>query len=189
MVSVWMLLLACVQPPSSTHPDASTPAENDPRQLAPLVLPAEVPFNAYSRMAPVTLVDERGQVVLVLSAVGVALEVERLLADRALVQCTGCRAPVEAWVQRAALFVGDTPADGPDDAMLAALSRLEDPALLEIAAHGFVPDPDRPDSRIAPPWWSEGGYAGEVVVFSPSEQGWSAERRALNLHETETKDP
>lgn len=184
-----MLVLACVQPPSSTHPDAPTPAENDPRQLAPLPLPAELPFTALNRVSPVTLVDERGQVVLVLSALGVALEVERLMADRALVRCVGCRAPVEAWVQRAALFVGDTPAEGPHDAMLATLNTLEDPSILEIAAHGFIPDPSLPDTFIAPPWWSEGGYAGEVVVLSSEQQRWTARRRPIPLQATEPKDP
>jgi hypothetical protein len=158
------------------HPGAPAQAATDAAKLTALPLPEVTPFVARTRVAPVTLVDEHGGVLLVLDAIGVELTVERLLADRAWVRCTGCRAPIDAWVQRAALYAGGPPGDGPNDALLAALSA--EASLPEIARHGLV---NVGQAWIAPPWHGEGGYSGQVLKAEPEGAGWRLTLPPANL--------
>ncbi len=176
------LLAACVETagerPQNDVPQAGAPAQaaTDAAKLTALPLPEITPFVARTRVAPVTLVDEHGGVLLVLDAIGVELTVERLLADRAWVRCTGCRAPIDAWVQRAALYAGGPAGDGPNDALLAALSA--EATLPEIARHGLV---SAGQAWIAPPWHSEGGYSGPVLKAEPDGAGWRLTLPPANL--------
>lgn len=168
-----VLCAACTPeggPAADTMPRIRSPG-SDPAALRPLTLPDTLPFAARSRISPTTLVDERGQVLLVLEAVGVELEVQQVLGERALVRCTGCRAPVDAWVQRAALFVGTTAAGGPHDDWLAWLNAQGEAPWADPARHGFaLVGP----ARVAPPWYAEGGYAGSTLTLTPTPDGWSA---------------
>lgn len=165
-----MLLLACVEP-SSQPPGDGPPAapDQDPRRLEPLALPDTLPFTAWTRTTPITLVDEHGTPLLVLDAIGVEVEVQRLLVDRAWVTCTGCRAEVDAWVQRSALFAGDAAADGPSDPLLAWLSAQGD-ALTGLRRHGFTVAED--GAWISPPWHDEGGYGGDTLVIRAEGAGF-----------------
>lgn len=173
---------ACVEPAGerpqgeAPHPGAPAQAATDAAKLTALPLPEVTPFVARTRVAPVTLVDEHGGVLLVLDAIGVELTVERLLADRAWVRCTGCRAPIDAWVQRAALYAGGPAGDGPHDALLAALAAEAD--LPEIARHGLV---NVGQAWLAPPWHGEGGYTGPVLKAEPEGAGWRLTLPPANL--------
>ena len=175
-------LAACVETAEERPQDAAPPpgapaqAATDAAKLTALPLPEVTPFVARTRVAPVTLVDEHGGVLLVLDAVGVELTVERLLADRAWVRCTGCRAPIDAWVQRAALYAGGPAGDGPNDALLAALNA--EASLPEIARHGLV---NVGQAWIAPPWHGEGGYAGPLLKAEPEGGGWRLTLPPANL--------
>jgi hypothetical protein len=138
-------LLACVTPydPPQATTDAGHPQHQaegpDPNALTPLELPEELPFAARTRTLPCTLVDKHGAPLEVLTAVGVPVEVKRLLATRALVTCTGCSSPIEGWVQRQALYVGDTVGDGPHDALLSGLAPDAAPAGLMETEDGWLP--------------------------------------------------
>lgn len=171
---MFALLLACAPEPLVEDPaDASDkPADHvaadqpfDTKALRPVPLP-EAPFTARTRLAPTTLVDKHGTPVLVLDAVGVEVQVARSLTDRVWVTCTGCRAPVEAWVLRQGVFLGDEDRGGPDDALLAWLDGQELP---QVAANGFV---QADDLWVAPPWHDEGGYAGPVLRLKPAADGF-----------------
>jgi hypothetical protein len=177
---VLLTLLACLEPAPrtdlATTPEAARPpgherAEPEVKAALPEVALPQPPFTARSRVRPTTLVDKHGTPALVLRAVGVQLEVTQLLPDRALVTCTGCRAPVEAWVQRGALWVqGAEAGEGLDEELLQFLDGQEE--LPEVARHGFVGEDLR---RTAPPWYDEGGYAGPVLVAIRSKGGWTLE--------------
>ena len=138
-------LLACVTAFDPLEPttDAGHPQHQadgpDPNALTPLELPDELPFTARTRTLPCTLVDRHGAPLEVLTAVGVPVEVKRLLATRALVVCTGCSSPIEGWVQRQALYVGDGVGDGPHDALLAGLGADAAPAGLVETDGEWVP--------------------------------------------------
>ena len=99
-----------------------------PQVLAPLPLPSTLPFSARLRDAPVTVVDEKSQVSLVLPALGVRVEVERLLADRAWIRCTGCRTESAGWVQRNLLLAGRPESSRRADALVAFLEQTAHPA-------------------------------------------------------------
>lgn len=176
---VWFLLLACVAPgelPAEEAPAA--PPALDPRSLSAMPLPEATPFKAWSRVRPLTLVDASGKPAHVISGIGVELTVNRLLIDRAEVTCTGCRAPVTAWAQRSALFVGDRPADGPHDALLSWLANQENPEIQALRRHGLEPESEHPDAvLLGPPWRDEGGYQGDVLVVTPTGASWTAEVR------------
>ena len=118
----------------------------------------EAPFTARTRLVPTTLVDKHGAPLLVLEHVGVEVEVSNLLADRAYVTCTGCRAPLDAWIQCQGLHVGTEATGGPHDDLLAFLAAQEN--LPEVAGKGFL---QVGGDWVAPPWYDEGGYEGEVV--------------------------
>ncbi|MCK6521722.1 hypothetical protein L6R49_09810 [Myxococcota bacterium] len=175
-------LTACVEPSDQRPPEeaprhgAPAQAPTDAARLVALSLPEATPFVARTRVAPVTLVDERGGVLLVLDAIGVELTVERLLADRAWVRCTGCRAPIDAWVQRSALYAGGPPGDGPHDPLLAALNN--ETSLPEIARHGLV---NVGEAWVAPPWHGEGGYSGAVLRAERDGAGWRLSSPPANL--------
>ncbi len=104
-----LALLAC-NPPSGPEPplpdeqpaQTLTPPEttqDDSRDFAPIALPQTLPAAVFTRTAPVSLVDERGAPLGVLTGHGAKLELRHALADRALVACVVCTEPVEGWVQ------------------------------------------------------------------------------------------
>lgn len=163
MLTLLTCLVSCApeapveSPDAGDKPDGHVAADTpfDTKALRAMPLP-EAPFTARTRLAPTTLVDKHGAPLLVLDAVGVELEVQRVLTDRVWATCSGCRAPVEAWVLRQGVFLGE-PADGPQDALLAwSASRELDP----VSRHGFVRDGA---VWVAPPWHAEGGYSGATV--------------------------
>ena len=173
-----LLLAACLEPDPQSTPlaeDARPPGHERPEpetrgdELPALQLP-EPPFTARSRIRPVTVVDKHGAPAVVLTAIGVELEVQQLLPDRALVSCTGCRAPVEGWVQRSAIWVPGAEASSHDEELLLHLS--EQPELPEVARNGFAGEGLR---RTAPPWYEEGGYSGDTLVAVRSKGGWTLE--------------
>jgi len=132
------LNLAQETPPGVTvegHPQHNAEGA-DPNALTPLPLPEELPFTARTRTLPCTIVDRHGAPLEVLTALGVEVEVKRLLSTRALITCSGCREPVDGWVQRQALFVGTVPADGEHDAFLATLKP-------GVTPQGFVQDEEQ----------------------------------------------
>lgn len=134
-----------------------------------------------------TLVDARGQPVHVITELGVELTVNTLLPDRAEVSCTGCRVPVEAWAQRAALFVGSQPAAGPNDALLSWLNDQETPEIRTLRRHGLVPQED--GRLIGPPWHDEGGYQGGTLVLTPQGDAWSATVETASADRSPADDP
>ncbi len=166
---IWLLLACGGQPaeaPAEEREDPRPPPRTHDR-LRSLPLPDAVPFTARTRTQPLTLVDERGQPSLVVEALGVEVRVERLLADRAYVICTGCRAEVSGWFQRQGLLVAETadPAGlSRDEALVAWMSTQDAPVL----AHGVV---RQGTSWTAPPWHAEGGYAGPVAAITWSPGG------------------
>lgn len=139
--------------------------------MAALDLPAP-PFNARTRRIPVTLVNERGLPVLVLETLAVRVQVQQVRKDRVLVSCTGCRTPVEGWLQIEAVVPRESALAGlPDryqDRLVAAVELAAHPAdgstpvgALAVLDHGLVA---AEGGWLAPPWHAEGGYAGPVVA-------------------------
>lgn len=160
---IWLVVACSGQPAEGPVEERSEqPPPRTHERLKALPLPDTVPFEARTRTQPLTLVDERGQPSLVVEALGVKVRVERLLADRAHVTCTGCRAEVAGWFQRQGLLVSETAAPATlsrDEALVAWLDAQEVPVL----DHGVV---RTGTTWIAPPWHAEGGYAGTVATIS-----------------------
>jgi hypothetical protein len=159
-----LLVLACTGQ-GSEGAEETPPGQLPPRthqRLKSLHLPDSLPFDARTRTQPLTVVDEHGEPLLVIEALGVRIRIERLLADRAFGTCTGCRAEVTGWFQRRALLVGST-------ADLATLNREEalvawiDGQALAVLDHGVV---GTGSSWLAPPWHAEGGYEGPVAEIT-----------------------
>ncbi len=150
-----------------------------PQVLAPLPLPSTLPFSARLRDAPVTVVDEKSQVSLVLPALGVRVEVERLLADRAWIRCTGCRTESAGWVQRNLLLAGRPESSRRADALVAFLEQTAHPADGPAAApynlldHGVMEL--QAGSWLAPPWHDEPGYSGPILALHSRPSGLSLE--------------
>ncbi len=173
-----LLLLAC----TSTAPTANElPSATGPSELPEvLALPDVLPFTARTRASPITLVDQHGAPLLVLEALGVELEVERTLAERAFVRCTGCRAEVEGWVQKRALLpVGGDGATAQDALILAAASQAG-----TATRHGLVEGVA--GAWTSPPWHAEGGYDGAVARWADGV--WTVvepEAEALTEHDEE----
>ncbi len=168
-----LLLLACLEAPTPGPPPGPDrgPPEVDPDAIPALDLPGDVPFRAWTRAGNVTLVDERGRNVLVLQPVAIAVEVRRLLSDRALLRCTGCRAPVDGWLQRSLLHPGGpSGSDRPEDRLVEAARALP-PDQQRVADHGFTPVED--GVLRAPPWWGEPGFGGPVLEARWTGDGWA----------------
>lgn len=146
-------------PPGHAPADATA----DAREMRAFPMP-EPPFTARTRLVPTTLVDKHGSPLLVLDQVGVEVEVHNLLVDRAWVTCTGCRAPLDAWIQRQGLHVGTNVGDGPQDPLLAFVAAQEE--LPAVSAKGFV---EVDGVWTAPPWHDEGGYDGEVLRIASAD--------------------
>lgn len=176
LLGLLIALTACgaERSPADTLPRIRSPGA-DPAALAALALPDQTPFTARTRISPTSLVDERGQVLLVLEAVGVQLEVQQVLGERARVRCTGCRAPVEGWVQRSALFVGVAPGSGPHDDWLAWLEGQAPPEWARLSQHGFALEGA---ARVAPPWYAEGGFTGPTLTLRAQAGQWAGELSA-----------
>lgn len=147
--------------------------------LAPLPLPATLPFSARLRDAPVSVVDEKSQVSLVLPSLGVRVEVERLLADRAWIRCTGCRTESAGWVQRNLLLVGTPESTRRADALVAYLEETAHPtggpaaAPFDLLDHGVIEL--QPGHWLAPPWHDEPGYSGPILALHARPSGLSLE--------------
>lgn len=174
-----LLIAACERPPQTPGAPPGAGPGTPSNAIAPgataLPLPETAPFDALTRTTPITLVDQRGAQVLVIDGLGTRVSVTRLLSDRALVTCTGCRAPVEGWLQRGALLPAagvDISAENvtDDDRMLLQLLAAAAPEQAEALGAGLVPSGD---GWIAPPWHGEGGYAGAVVAVTPDGEGWT----------------
>ena len=173
------LVIGC--PPTDEDPVSAAETTQivtpDARDLESLPTPATVPFVALTRTSPVTLVDEWGQTLLVLDPIGVEVEVHRLLPDRAWVTCTGCRAPLDGWIQRAALLpVTVSPeTDGlrEQDRMLLWLAMTElPPAAAALRVHGLE---SASRKWLGPPWRKEGGYEGPTLIVRSDGEGFSAD--------------
>lgn len=168
---IW-LFLGCLfetSDPAQFSPEPGAPevpvAQNEEDPVAPLILPARTPFPARNRVAPSTLVDESGGVILVLEPLGVALEVLSLLPDRGWVKCSGCRSPVEGWVQRESLQADTADLARTEDRVVAWLSAQDSERTEEqsaLLAHGVVP---HGASWKGPPWYQEGGYSGPTFTL------------------------
>jgi len=173
---VLLLLLACLTTADIPTPDGHGGGSSGGQlRPDPLPLPEATPFEARTRVGTITLVDERGEPVLVLEALGVKVSVQRLLAERAWVKCVGCRAPIDGWIQRSLLLptTGAAPQGDlrAEDRLLVQVEQwsLTTPAL----DHGLV-SAGRGRWK-APPWHGEGGYAGAVASVAAEGEGWSLE--------------
>lgn len=213
---MWLLLLACAQvvpeavPPGPEQPQPedglkerflrlfnakvieheSDPmhhsTKSNPEILDALPMPATVPFIARTRGAPATLVDERSQVSMVIEAVGVRLEVKRLLNERAHVRCIGCRSETSGWVQRNVLQSLEYPGNLPNDALAAFLEETSHPnegepdPSMKLLNHGVVESIS--GQWISPPWHEEPGYTGPILEIYARPSGFS-----LIVREEETE--
>jgi len=179
LLTVFLALApACERPPQTPGASPGAAPGSPSNAIAPgasaLPLPEVTPFDALTRTLPITLVDKRGAQVLVFDGLGTGVSVTRLLPDRALVTCTGCRAPVEGWLQRSALLPTDgvdasTSGLSDDDAMLLWLIANATPEQSAILSAGLV---SAGEGWIAPPWHEEGGYAAGAIRVTPSGDGW-----------------
>ena len=152
-----LALLACTtsSPPPEAHELPGAP-KGPPDLPEVLPLPDALPFTARTRSTPATLVDQRGSPLLVLEALGVEVVVERTLADRAYVRCTGCRAELDGWLQKRILLPVDGTAETQQDTLvLGAVA-----ATGEATRHGLV---EVEGGWASPPWHAEGGYEGTVA--------------------------
>lgn len=185
--------------------DASLPQD----QLEPLPFPEPPPTSAWTRTAPATLVNERGEQVRVLQGHHTRLSVEKLLGDRALVRCTGCRTPVQGWIQRSLLMPLGTPGTeaqrvGRRTSLALFAARARASALQDAPPPGLatVPHPvetfvallDRgfrsEDSRaLAPPWGEEPGYEGPRARLVRETDGWRFHALDLGLGPTGDSPP
>lgn len=100
-----LLLLACWAPelaPTTAPALPTTPPVTLPE---PVALPSP-PFDARTRVAPLTLVGPGGIALAQLVEPGIELQVVQVLDERVRVRCTGCpgtAAGVEGWLQRGAV--------------------------------------------------------------------------------------
>ncbi len=161
---------------------------HNPERLEPLPMPATLPYIVRTRGAPATLVDERSQVSMVIEAVGVRLEVEKLLDQKAHVRCVGCRSETSGWIQRNVLQSTEYPGNLPNDALASFLEQTAHPATGEISEslllldHGVVESVS--GQWVSPPWHEEPGYTGPILEIHARPSGFS-----LVIQEDETEPP
>jgi hypothetical protein len=93
--------------PTQAGAPAGTPRIDSARDLPPLPLPDLLPVTVYTRTAPVSLVNERGEPLSILTGHHTRLELRHSYKDRALVACELCPSPVEGWVQLNMLMPSD----------------------------------------------------------------------------------
>ncbi|MEE2752118.1 MAG: hypothetical protein VX519_11870 [Myxococcota bacterium] len=215
---MWILLLACIQDAPEVMPPEPQPTESsggladrflrlltfkvleeetipksrasphNPELLEPLPMPATLPYMVRTRGAPATLVDERSQVSMVMEAVGVRLEVEQLLDQKARVRCVGCRSETSGWIQRNVLQSTEYPGNLPNDALASFLEQTAHPATGDVAEslllldHGVVES--IPGHWVSPPWHDEPGYTGPILEIHARPSGFS-----LVIREDETEPP
>lgn len=198
---VILALTACLPPEGST-PDApggtggaAVPGTSPVRpdlSLAPLPFPRSPPTDAWTRTSPATMVNEQGAQVFVIDGHHTRVRVQRLLPERAFVTCTGCRSPVEGWLQRSVLlpegYEGTTDEHGSADLSLAlfvasarriAVAGGAPPGLPEppqdvdtftaLLDRGFAMDRTR---AWAPPWGLEAGHAASFAQLVRETRGW-----------------
>ncbi len=165
---IWVVLACSGEPamePADQRPDQPPPRTH--RRLRALPMPDSVPFHARTRTQPLTLVDEHGQPLLVIEALGVKIRIERLLPDRAYGACIGCRAEVAGWFQRQGLLVTET-TDPQGLALEEAMVRWLDSQQQAFLDHGLIRVGDQ---WKCPPWYAEPGYQGLVGTVSRDSGG------------------
>lgn len=152
-----LALLACTTSPPPPEAQELPGAPKGPPDMPDvLVLPDTLPFTARTRVTPATLVDQHGSPLLVLEALGVEVVVERTLADRAYVRCTGCRAELDGWLQKRILLPVEGDAATDHDRLILGAAV----AAAEATRHGLV---EVEGVWTSPPWHDEGGYDGAVA--------------------------
>lgn len=150
---------------SPQPPDALT------RDLPPLDLPEALPAQVYTRIAPVSVVDEHGAPRTVLSGHHVRLTLLHTWADRAEVRCEVCPSPLEGWVQTRVLMPAEHMASEAEraDPRLALAIAAED---LRRAAEGTGPvagrDLDPSQRRLLVGLLDHGLAEGEGEALAPS---------------------
>jgi hypothetical protein len=140
--------------------------EEKAAELDTLELPAEPPFLARTRQAPVTMVNAEGKPSEVLEALAVEVEVLEWNDAAARVRCTGCREELVGWVPTNQLLVEELDPNRTEDrlARFLLLATQQNPAL----AAGVQ---DNGSEWIAPPWAQEEDYSG--TSWSIRESGVS----------------
>jgi len=199
----WALLLLCCAfmgcfPPEGPPPDAddgrSVNGAFDPTGFAPqnamqtVDLPEKVPFTAWTRTAPLSLVDESGTHVALISGHGTRVEVTHLLKARALVRCTGCETPVEGWLQREVLRTEVT-VDTAPQAQLSEHMRQQRAALkgatgesgqiaaLDAGCVVLQQDPTQAHRAVCPPSSDSPTYTGTRVYWTYNAEGWTPDQQ------------
>lgn len=177
----------------ATGPQGQPQAELSPLLLEALPLPAALPFDAWTRTAPITLVNERGEGVLVVPGHHMRLKVLRRLPVRALVACAGCRSPVEGWIQNEMLMpAGHTGRAGEwDDSRLSLALYAEKmrQSLLTGSRPGGLDEPGITDTELialldhglradltkafSPPWAREPGFQGWTLILTLESGAWT----------------
>ncbi len=179
-------------PGGTAGPLPAAPGQPQDAVLAPVPFPVPVPVEAWTRTAPVTLVNERGEQVKVLKGYHTHLRVQRLLADRVLVTCSGCRSSISGWIQRElvippgykgtdreiqsrqlslALFAAEARRLVLAGVPPAGLNELpSDPdSLITLLDNGFSLDEYR---AFSPPWAKEEAYQGSRADLLYDSDGW-----------------
>jgi len=176
-------------PPPDAEPGRTVNGAFDPRGFAPqnaleaLDLPEKPPFSAWTRTAPLSLVDESGAHVTLLSGHGTRVEVTHLLKARALVRCTGCETPAEGWLQREVLRPADLPDPSPHAVLSEHIRRYR--AELDATAEGseqiraldggcvvLQEDPGTNTEAVCPAAASRPSYEGPRVTWMRTADGW-----------------
>ena len=127
-----LLALGCSPPSGSSPPGTSGPRGAEPSpapdahtlDLTALPLPEPLPAQVWTRLAPVSLVDEHGSPRAVLSGHHTRLTLLHTWADRAEVRCEVCPTAQEGWVQTRVLLPAGhepSPAERADPRLALAL--------------------------------------------------------------------
>ncbi len=194
---------SCSEPaPGTPGPIAMDPAAQAPDpadELAVLSMPSELPATVYTRIAPVSIVDERGVPLQVLTGDHTRLELAQVLRERALVSCQLCPNPVEGWIQVSRLMPAGylpAPAELADEKLALALfaaqlrrelesgaevdglelDRAQRETLMRVVDQGFL---RQEREAIAPA--SGGAYAreGSSVRLRFGPEGWYVKKVEL----------
>jgi hypothetical protein len=131
------LTIACAPPapregPTPAAETVTIPtARKPPPAEAPLPavsLPEVLPATVFTRIAPVSVVDERGNPLQVLTGHHTRLELQQVLRARSLVRCELCPTPVTGWVQTDRLMAADhqpSPEEWADERLALSLYAAE----------------------------------------------------------------
>jgi len=175
---------------------ADDPLSLSPKSFAVLEFPTALPQPAWTRTAPLTLVDERGSPAGVVQGHHTRVQLQHLYADRALIQCSGCEQALRGWVQANTIMPEGHRGNAVeradprlDLALYAAELRhavrdgrqhahlQQPPAKKELALsvldQGFL---EHEGSALAPPAAAAEGYAGPSIALRRLEEGWALKR-------------